>query len=31
MELKLSFWPGGGETLLARVHPHGAKVSWAGD
>jgi len=31
MELKLNFWPGGDQTLLARVHPHGAKVSWAGD
>lgn len=31
LDLKLAFWPGGGESLLARVHPHGAKVSWAGD
>lgn len=31
MELRLTFWPGGDETLLARVHPHGAKVSWTGD
>ena len=31
MELKLTFWPGGDESLLARVHPHGAKVSWTGD
>ncbi len=31
MELKLNFWPGGDESLLARVHPHGAKVSWTGD
>jgi len=30
MELKLTFWPGGDETLLAHVHPHGAKVSWMG-
>jgi hypothetical protein len=31
MELRLTFWPGGGESLLAQVHPHGAKVSWTGD
>ena len=31
MELRLTFWPGGGESLLAEVHPHGAKVSWTGD
>jgi len=28
MDVRLKFWPGGDETLLARVHPHGAKVSW---
>jgi hypothetical protein len=31
MELRLTFWPGGGESLLAEVHPHGAKVYWTGD
>jgi len=31
MELKMNYWPGGDLSLLARVHPHGAKVSWAGD
>ena len=31
LDLKLTYWPGGGETLLAHVHPHGAKVSWIGD
>ena len=28
MEIRLSQWPEGQETVLARVHPHGAKVSW---
>ena len=31
LELKLNLWPGDGEILLARVHPHGTKVSWIGD
>jgi hypothetical protein len=31
MEVRLKFWPGGDDILLARVHPHGAKVSWAAD
>jgi hypothetical protein len=30
LDLKLSIWPSGEEMLLARVHPHGVKVSWAG-
>jgi hypothetical protein len=30
LDLKLTFWPDGEETLLARVHPHGVKVSWEG-
>jgi hypothetical protein len=30
-DLRLTYWPGGEEILLARVHPHGAKVSWLGD
>jgi hypothetical protein len=28
MEVRLSVWPKGEEILLARVHPHGAKVIW---
>jgi hypothetical protein len=28
LDLRLTYWPGGEETLLARVHPHGVKVSW---
>ena len=28
MELRLTLWPGGEERLLARVHPHGARVEW---
>ena len=28
MELRLTLWPTGEERLLARVHPHGAKVDW---
>ena len=28
MEVRLSVWPIGEEILLARVHPHGAKVFW---
>lgn len=31
MDVRLTYWPGGDERLLARVHPHGAKVSWTGD
>jgi hypothetical protein len=31
VDVRLNVWPGGEETLLARVHPHGAKVSWAVD
>ena len=31
MEVRLNVWPGGGETLLARVHPHGARVVWLGE
>jgi hypothetical protein len=27
-ELKLRLWPGGGERLLARAHPHGPPVEW---
>jgi hypothetical protein len=28
MEVRLTLWPGGRETLLARAHPHGAAVHW---
>jgi hypothetical protein len=28
MELRLTLWPTGEERRLARVHPHGAEVSW---
>ena len=28
MELRLTLWPGGGERVLADVHPHGAAVKW---
>ena len=28
MTVRLTCWPGGEETLLAHVHPHGANVSW---
>ena len=28
MDLRLTLWPDGRETLLARVHPHGARVDW---
>lgn len=28
MEVRLTFWPGGGDRLLARVHPHGASAAW---
>jgi hypothetical protein len=31
MEVRLSVWPSGDEILLARVHPHGAKVIWLGE
>lgn len=27
-ELRLTLWPSGEETLLARAHPHGASVRW---
>lgn len=27
-ELRLTIWPSGEETLLARAHPHGAWVRW---
>jgi len=30
MEVRLSVWPGQENQLLARVHPHGAKVIWLG-
>ena len=30
MELRLTFWPGGAERVLATAHPHGAWVEWAG-
>jgi hypothetical protein len=30
MEVRLSVWPGKANRLLARVHPHGAKVIWLG-
>jgi hypothetical protein len=30
MDLKLTYWPGGTQSRLAGVHPHGVKVSWAG-
>lgn len=28
MEVTLTLWPGGGSRVLARVHPHGARVEW---
>lgn len=28
--LRLRLWPGGGDRLLARAHPHGASVAWLG-
>jgi hypothetical protein len=28
MELRLTLWHGGRESLLAQVHLHGAKVDW---
>jgi hypothetical protein len=28
--LRLRLWPGGGDRLLALVHPHGASVEWLG-
>ena len=31
MEVRLNVWPSGEEILLARVHPHGAKVIWLCD
>jgi hypothetical protein len=31
MDVRLKFWPGGDEILLARVHPHGAKLFWLAD
>jgi hypothetical protein len=30
MELRCRIWPGGGDELLARCHPHGAQVEWQG-
>jgi hypothetical protein len=30
IELRLTLWPGGGDRLLAHVHPHGASVEWLG-
>ncbi|HEX8754830.1 MAG TPA: DUF2332 family protein [Steroidobacteraceae bacterium] len=27
-ELRLTLWPSGEETLLARAHPHGAWAHW---
>jgi hypothetical protein len=30
MEVRLSVWPGRTNRLLARVHPHGARVVWLG-
>jgi hypothetical protein len=29
-ELRLTLWPGHGETCLARAHPHGSRVTWLG-
>jgi len=31
MQVRLSVWPSGDEILLARAHPHGAKVIWLGE
>ncbi len=28
--LRLTLWPGGDDRLLARAHPHGARVEWLG-
>ena len=28
MELRCRFWPGGDDRLLARCHPHGARIEW---
>ena len=28
MELRCRFWPGGEDRLLARCHPHGARIEW---
>jgi hypothetical protein len=28
MELRCRLWPGGGDVLLARCHPHGAQIDW---
>lgn len=30
MEVSLTLWPGGETRILARVHPHGAAVTWTG-
>ncbi|MEY2928335.1 MAG: hypothetical protein RL367_2812, partial [Pseudomonadota bacterium] len=30
-ELTLQCWPGGDSRLLARVHPHGARIGWLGE
>ena len=31
VELRLRTWPGGGDRLLARAHPHGSEVEWLED
>lgn len=30
MEVTLTLWPGGETRVLAKVHPHGARVNWSG-
>ncbi len=30
-ELRCRLWPGGGDRLLARAHPHGAHLDWLAD
>lgn len=30
IELRLTLWPGGEDRRLARLHPHGAWIEWAG-
>lgn len=30
MEVTLTLWPGGESRVLAKVHPHGARVTWFG-
>jgi hypothetical protein len=27
-ELRATVWPGGEDVLLARCHPHGARIEW---